>query len=120
MENKELYQRILKKAFAILCITSAITFFITKAWMYVFATLLGGILSVLGFVSIVYFTHHASLEGDVKTRFTSAYIFRYLIYFIVMFMGAKAGLNIVSMLLGFLCINLAIKMDTLFRGKEEN
>lgn len=120
MENKELYQRILKLAFVILMITCAITLFITKACVYVFSTLFGGILSMLGFISIIYFTHYASLEGNVKSRFTSAYIVRYLIYFVLMFIGAKVGLNIVSMLLGFLCINLAIKMDTLLRRKEEN
>ena len=91
-----------------------------KEWMYVYSTLFGGMLSVLGFIAIIWMTQTTSMSGNVKGKFTSAYVFRYLIYFLAMFSAMKAGLNIISILIGFLCINLSIKMDTILTRKEEN
>ena len=120
MENKKLYLQIIRNAICILFVSSILTFLITKEWLDIVATLFGGCLSILGFLSIFLFTHHVDLDGKAAGRFVSAYIFRYLIYFVSMFLGAKAGLNILSMLIGFLCINLAIKLDTFLKRKEEN
>ena len=110
----------MKRAICILFVSIMLTYLVTKQWLAVVATLFGGCLSIAGFLSIIYFTHHVSYDAKVSGRFVSAYIFRYLIYFVSMFLGAKKGLNIVSMLIGFLCINLAIKMDTFLKRKEEN
>lgn len=120
MENKKLYIRILRNALVILGLCSLLTFIVTREMKYVYSTLFGGILSMLGFIAIAYMTHTMSLSGNVKGKFTSAYVFRYLIYFIAMFLAMKVGLNIISILIGYLCINLSIKIDTAFTRKEEN
>ena len=120
LKDKKLYQNIYRNAWIILLCSCVLTYVFTKAWVYVISTLFGGILSMFGFTLIILFTHHVSLSGNVNGKFVGAYIFRYLIYFIAMFLAMKAGLNIISILIGFLCINLSIKIDTLIKRKEEN
>lgn len=120
MEDKELYRKILRYALIILISASIISFLVMQDMIYVYSVLFGGFLSILGFISIVYMVTFISLEGNVKQKFMGAYILRYLIYFACMFMGAKVGLNIVSMLIGFLCINLSIKIEAVLERKEES
>lgn len=120
MENKQLYFRIIRNAIVILGLCTFLTFLVMKEMLYVYSTLFGGMLSVLGFIAIVLTIRYTSMSGNVKGKFTGAYIFRYLIYFLAMFSAMKAGLNILSILIGFLCINLSIKMNTILTRKEEN
>lgn len=120
MNDKKLYLKIYRNALFILTICSAITYLVTRKWMYVVSTIFGGILAMIGFLAIILFTYHVSFDGNVRGKFTGAYLFRYLLYFICLFFAMKIGLNIVSMLIGFLCINLAIKFDTFFTRKEED
>lgn len=120
MEDKELYRKILRNACILLLCGMLISFLVMQNMIYVYSVLFGGILSILGFISIVYMVSFVSLEGNVKGKFTSAYILRYLIYFVAMYVGAKLGLNIVSMLIGFLCVNISIKINAVFERKEEN
>lgn len=120
MIDKKLYLTIYRNAVWILLACMILTYVCTQNFMYVVSTLFGGILSMLGFLTIILFTYSTSLEGNVRGKYTGAYIFRYLIYFIAMFLAMKAGLNIVSILIGFLCINLSIKLDTFLKRKEEN
>ncbi len=119
MENKQLYQKILKNAFFILIVATLVTLLVMRELSYGIATLLGGFLSITGFLSIIMMTH-SSLHGNVKARFTSAYLIRYLLYFLVMYLAMKAGLNIISILIGFLCISLSIKINEMIGRKEEN
>ncbi|NBK98240.1 MAG: hypothetical protein EOM50_09490 [Erysipelotrichia bacterium] len=120
MENKHLYKMIIRYAIIYLLLASLVSFLMMQNLSYVYATLLGGILSILGFSSIIYMANNSALEGNVKKSFTVAYLVRYLIYFVCMFVGAKLGLNIISMLIGFLCINIGIKIQAVFERKEEN
>ena len=119
MEDK-LYRLIIRVAVGILFVMSAIVFLLGKDILYICSIWLGGILSILGFVLILFSTDHIERYGNVKRKMLNAYIFRYLIYFVCMFLGAKAGLNILLMLLGFLCISLSIKGITLLNRKEDS
>lgn len=119
MEDK-LYRLIIRVAIGILLIMSAGTLLIAKNFLFVCAIWLGGALSIGGFIAILFSTSHIDPNGNVQRKMLNAYIFRYLIYFVCMFIGAKAGLNILFMLLGFLCINLSIKGITFWKRKEDS
>ena len=119
MEDK-LYQLIIRVAIGILLIMSAIALLITKNFLFVCSIWLGGILSIGGFLAILFSTAHIDPNGNVQRKMLNAYIFRYLIYFVCMFLGAKAGLNILLMLVGFLCISLSIKGITFWKRKEDS
>lgn len=119
-EDKQLYLGIVKKAGLILIASTLMVFAVTLDMMMALSVVFGGGLSLAGFAAIIYSTNAMSLEGNVKGKVMGAYLFRYLIYFMFMFTGTKIGLNIVSMLIGFLCVNLGIKVHTLLERKEED
>ncbi len=119
-EDKKLYLSIVKKAFMILLLSMLIVMLLTQDIMYMLSVVIGGVLSLLGFVAVIYSVNTMSMSGNVKGKVVGAYLFRYVIYFLVMYAAAKTGFDILSMLVGFLCVNLGIKVNTLLERREEN
>ena len=119
MENN-LYRLIIRVAAGILFVMSAVVFLFARDLSYICSIWLGGMLSMAGFVAIVFSAKHMEWAGNIQRRMFAAYLFRYLFYFVAMFLGAKAGLNILLMLIGFLCISLSIKWITFLKRKEDS
>lgn len=118
--DKKLYRSIIQKAILILFASMFIVWLVSKSLMYALSVLIGGVLSLLGFVFVMYSVYTMNLEGNVKGKVVGAYLFRYVMYFLVMFAAASIGFDILSMLIGFLCVNLGIKVNTLLERREEN
>lgn len=118
-ENK-LFQDIIKMAIAIMLVLCGLAFLIMQDIMYPIGVLVGGIVSILSFLWIVAMTNRIIESPKAQAMAMTHFIFRYLLYIVVFFIGYKCGLNILSMLIGSVCVNVSIKLNTYLKGKEED
>ena len=117
-ENKKLYIRIIKIATLMMLVLALLIFIITRNALYIVGVGVGGLLSIGGFLWIVVMTSKILSSPKAQTYAMINYVFRYLIYAVVFFLGMLCGLDIFSMLIGYLCVSLAIKVNTYLEGKE--
>ena len=119
-ENKELYLRILRNACIFLIIMTLLVYFITNNVRYMLAVVIGGVMSMLGFGSIIGQSHFLG-EGSTS-KFVIAYLIRYILYFIVMYIAMAHGFHVICILIGFLSISISIKINEFYESvkrKEE-
>lgn len=117
-ENKLLYTRIIKLALLIMCACGLLVFLVTRNVLYLIGVGIGGMLGIGGFLWIVVMTSKILSSPKAQSLAMINYLFRYLIYAVVFCLGMLCGLDIFSMLVGYLCVNLAIKLNTYLEGKE--
>lgn len=120
MEEKELYLRIIKIAMGLLLVLCGFAFLIMREWIYPVSVLAGGAMAIVGFIWIIVSTGKILTSSKATALAMVNYFIRYLLYGVILVLGILGGLNIVSMLIGFLCVNFAIKINTYLEGKEEN
>lgn len=118
-ENK-LFQDIIKMAFAIMLVLCGLAFIIMQDITYPIGVLLGGCVSMISFLWIVAMTNKIIDSPKAQALAITHFMFRYLLYIIVFLIGYKCGLNILSMLIGSVCVNVSIKLNTYIQGKEED
>lgn len=118
MENRLLYTRVIKFALLIMSACALLVFLITRDILYPIGVGVGGLLSIGGFIWIVVMTSKILSSPKAQTLAMVNYVFRYLIYAVVFYLGMLGGLDIFSMLIGYLCVSLAIKLNTYLEGKE--
>lgn len=120
MEEKELYKRILKIAVAIVFVLCGLAFLIMRDFCYPLSVFTGGMMSIAGFLWIIVSSQHILNSSKASALAMANYFVRYLIYGAILVIGILSGLDIISMVIGFLCINFAIKINTYLEGKEED
>lgn len=120
MEEKKLYQRILVIALGILLILCALSLFIMQDYLYPLSVFIGGMMAMVGFVWIVFSTQKVITSPKATALAMTSYLLRYLFYGGILLISILSGLNIVASLVGFLCINFAIKLNTYLQRKEDD
>ena len=120
MEERKLYERILRIAFGVLIVLCGLSLLIMQDWMYPLSVLIGGVMAIVGFLWIIYSTTKILTSPKATTLAMSNYLLRYLVYGGILLIGILSGLNILAMLIGFFCINFAIKINTYLERKEED
>lgn len=118
MERNSIYTKIVILAVLITILFGVVVLLITHDMMFVCSILLGAALSVLGFIWIVLSSKVLLQSTHASPMAMAQYFIRYVIYAIVMYLGMRLGLHVIFMLLGFLSINLAIKLYILVFDKE--
>lgn len=118
MEENKLYAKVIKLALLIMFACALLVLLITGNMIYPLGICLGGLLSIAGFLWIVVMTSKILSSPRAQTLAVVNYVIRYLIYAAAFYIGLLCGLDIFSMLIGFLCVTLAIKLNTYLEGKE--
>lgn len=113
-----MYHKVVKLACLILMICALAAFIIMRDITYPLGVLLGGILSIGSFYWIVAMTNQIVSTSKAKGLAVVHYLIRYLIYAVVLTIAILQGLNIISILIGFLCVSFAIRINTYLEGKE--
>lgn len=113
-----MYQKIMKLAGMIMVLSAFIAYLIMHDITYPLGVLLGGILSIGGFYWIVVMTNKIVSSNKAQSLAVVHYLIRYLIYAVVLTIAILQGLNIISILIGFLCVSFAIRINTYLEGKE--
>ncbi len=120
MEERKLYERIVFIACAILAVMCGLSLLIKQDWTYPLSVFIGGLMAIVGFLWIIYSTGRILQSKKATTLAMTNYLIRYLVYGGILLVGILSGLNILAMLIGFLCINFAIKVNTYLERKEED
>lgn len=100
----------IKIALILMIIELIISFFISFSYSYWLGIIWGAILGILGFISIIRMVEKIEFNTKTRQKVMFNYVLRYLFYIIMLIIGYKLGLNMITMLLGFLCMNIAIKV----------
>lgn len=120
MENNIVYRQIVKVALILIGVLSIVVGIIGQDLAFALSLVYGGALGVGGFLWIVVMTSKIDGNTNAQKLVIVHYILRYLLYAGMLILGLCINLNIFSMLLGFVCINLSIKYNVYKNGKEED
>ncbi len=107
-----MYQKIAKLACLFLSVVSVITYIMSADFMMAMGVVVGGITNILGFIYIIVMVNSLDFRKNVTAIVVAHYIVRYLIYIGIFTVSHFVGLNILTMLIGFLCINFGIIVYT--------
>lgn len=113
MNEEGIFKQIFKIAGLLLLAGSLIVGSITQDLMLGISIVYGGFISMLGFALIIISSKRLLESENVSRIAFTQYMFRYLLYGILVVIGIQMRLNIVGMLVGLVVINLAIKIHTL-------
>lgn len=116
--NNDLILKISKRVLAGILVFSIIfLLFLENPKPLVLGLFLGGIISIISFILIdKTLTNAIKLPGkQIKFYIMKHYIIRYVIYFVVIFIAAKADyLSIITTLLGLLSVKYTIILSNMF------
>ncbi|MCD1147583.1 ATP synthase subunit I [Peptoniphilus sp. KCTC 25270] len=127
MKDRLSNEYILKTAGVVLVLVGVFFFVFKDPYPYILGLIFGSAVSMAMFKQL-YFTIRRSLEktkGSAQVYTTIQYFIRYIIYGIVIFVGAKADyLNLWTTLLGLVSVKYVIIGNNLYtsyrgKGKEE-
>ena len=119
MEKNDLkrFKNMMRLAFIIAIIAGIISFLITKNSIHFVSIMYGTVIGVLGFKWIIQMMEKIEFNEKTKRNVVINYLLRYLCYAILMIIGYQYGLNILTMLIGFVCMNLSIKIYTILEER---
>lgn len=117
MERKE-YGIVIKIALVFMAIAIALTAIITRNMNDIAGIIVGGITGIGGFIWITIMVKQISLDENVKTIVFINYMFRFFVYAAIFVVAMQFGANIITMLIGFICMNLALKAYTMGLDKK--
>lgn len=110
--EKNMYQQIIKIASIFLIIACIITYMISFDVLMAISIVVGGITNILGFIYIIIMVNNLDFNKNVSAIVVGHYLIRYLIYIGIFSISYMIGLNILTMLIGFLCIHFGIIVYT--------
>lgn len=119
MNDDKMYKEIEKLALLIMAVIALVCGIVSMDLMNGLSVVFGGILNIIGFRNIVVSSKNLLNSPHASRNATIQYMIRFILYGILIYLGMQVGLSIVFMLLGFLSVNLAIKIHTLRTRKEE-
>lgn len=119
MNDDKMYKEIEKLALLIMVVIALVCGIVSVDVMNGLSVVFGGVLNIIGFRTIVVSSNNLLHSPHASRNATMQYMIRFILYGILMYLGMQVGLRIVCMLLGFLSVNLAIKIHTIRTRKEE-
>jgi len=119
MKDDQMYKDIEKLALYIMLVIALISAIISMDIKNGLAVIYGGVLNIMGFRNIVYSSKNLMYSANASRNAMLLYMFRFIMYGVLIYFAMQVGLHIVFILLGFLSVNLAIKIHTLKTRKEE-
>ncbi len=117
---KSLQHSILKRTLLIAVCLSVITWVVTKDVMMASGFIIGAIARLAGFMQIVRMTSRIENYDRPKAVTSSNYVTRLIFYGIVIWICMDAGVNVLTLLLGFVSMNIAILVTTYFENRKES
>ena len=114
-----MYKEIEKLALLIMLVIAVVSGVVSINLMNGISVIYGGILNIIGFRNIVVSSKKLLYNPHASKNATIQYMLRFILYGVLIYLGMQVDLHIVFMLLGFLSINLAIKVHTIRTQKEE-
>ncbi len=110
--KENMYKKIIQIATIFLTICALAIYVVTQNVSMALGIIVGGTMNILGFLYIIVMVKNLDFDRNVQAVVSGHYLFRYLIYIIVFYICYQIGLNILTMLIGFLCINFGIIVYT--------
>lgn len=118
MQSDTMYKEIEYIALALTLFVAGVIGIATQDLKMALSVLFGGALNIIGFRWIVVSSRSILNNANASKLAVLHFMIRYVSYGICMFLGVQVGLNLLCMLVGFLSINIAIKLHTLWKRKE--
>ncbi len=107
-DDRKFYERIFKMTLALALIVGVISFVVTKDLNIFYGFFFGCIARLAGFVTIISMGKKLFNSSNPGGIAMSHYMMRYVFYGIVFYICIDSGMNVVSLLLGFVSVNFVI------------
>ncbi|MGL5979108.1 MAG: ATP synthase subunit I [Erysipelotrichaceae bacterium] len=111
MSEKAMYAKIRKITFGLMGVTSLlmVIVFHNDPIPYVLGIILGGLMGIISFNMIIKMTSQINEYNAVKLA-VGNYFMRFLGVGLVFFVAVSEGINVFTLLVGFLCSKIAIQV----------
>lgn len=116
--DKGLHRKVLMMTMAIALSAAGITLLFTQNRDLALGFLLGAIARLAGFEQIVRMSNRIEQSGRPKAVASSNYVVRYIFYGIVIWLSITRGVNVLTLLFGFLSMNFAIFLITYLENRK--
>lgn len=117
MENK-LYRRVFLYTLGIALGAAGVTLMLTQNHLMALGFVLGAIARLAGFQQIIRMGNRIEQSERPKATASSNYVVRYIFYGIVIWLSITRGVNVLTLLFGFLSMNVAIFLITYLESRK--
>ncbi len=117
--EKSLHRSIMLITIAISTALSLITYFITKDTMISLGFIIGAVSRLAGLQQIIRMSNRIEGYSKPKATASSNYITRLIFYGVVIWICLTSDINIITLLIGFTSMNIAIVIATYLKNRKE-
>lgn len=110
--DKQLHRKIVGMTLSVALIAFAITVLLSQNIKLALGFPLGAIARLAGFEQIILMTNRIEKRSRPKAYGTTNYILRYIFYGVVIWLCLTKGVNVFTLLIGFVSMNYVIMLIT--------